>query len=303
MINFHCYNFEHHKYNEGLLDSFIDATYILTLVGSNRINNINKQLEYLIPTKNIFIVYNKGYKKCEKVLHKQISVYDIIDANANAFEHSLQNNFNNILILEDDFIFSERLKDKNIINDIKTFFYNNQNKVFFYTLGVYPLLFYPNINLYNNTYRGIFCVLAHANIYNKKSRIEILKNVNNNIKNINVHWDVYLTMNYINYFYKHPLIYQTFPETENKKYWLSENKYFFFENLLNYIQDKRIKYLKLDIQPEPGFDIMNNFYFILNYFIWLFIIIIIIYFIYRILNKNNKFLINNKLKIKKINPK
>ena len=60
-----------------------------------------------------FIVYNKGYKNCKKILPKQMPLYDIIDANENAFEHSLQNNFNNILILEDDFIFSERLKDKN----------------------------------------------------------------------------------------------------------------------------------------------------------------------------------------------
>jgi len=286
MVNSHCYKFEHIKYEEGILDNFIDATYILTVTDSDRINNINKQLQYLIPTKDVFIVYNKGYKKCNKILSKQIPLYDIIDSNTNAFEHSLQ--FNNILILEDDFVFSERLKDKNIMNEIKIFFNNNQNKVFYYNLGSSPVLFYPNINLFNNTYSGIYCPLAHANIYNKKSRIEILKNINN----INVHWDVYLTMNYNNYFYKYPLIYQTFPETENKKYWLSDNKYSFFENFLNYIQDRRIKYLKLDIQPQPGFDIMNYFYFILNYTILTFINIIILYLMYWIFIRN----INKKFK-------
>ena len=284
MVNYHCYNFEHRKYNKGILDSFIDATYILTIIGSSRINNINKQLEYLIPTKNVFIVHNKGYKNCKKILPKQIPLYDIIDANVNTFEHSLQNNFNNILILEDDFIFSEKLKNNNIINEIKKFFNTNQNQVFYYNLGSSPVLFYPNINLFNNTYRGIFCVLAHSNIYNKKCRIEILKNINN----INSHWDVYLTMNYNNYFYKYPLIYQTFSETENKKYWLSENKYSFFESFLSHIQDQRIKYLKLDIQPQPGFDIMNSLYFILNYYIWIFIIVMMLYVVYWILiNKND----------------
>lgn len=275
MTNNHCYKFKHYKYKEGILDSFIDATYILTLIGSDRINNINRQLEYLVPTKNVFIVLNKGYKKCNKVLHKQLSIYDIIDANANTFEHSFKNNFNNILILEDDFIFSEKLKDKNIINDIETFFHNNQNKVFYYNLGSFPLLFYPNINLFNNTYHSIFSLLGHANIYNKKSRIEIFKNINN----INLHWDLYLTLNYNNYFYKYPLIYQTFPETENKQHWLSENKYSFFENSLKYIDDLRIKYLKLDKQPQPGFNIMYIIFFIINYAIWILLIILLIYFI------------------------
>jgi len=292
MVNNHCYTFEHRKYKEGVLDSFVDATYILTIIGSTRINNINKQLEYLKPTKNVFIVLNKGFKKCDKILSKQIPLYDIIDANTNAFEHSLQNNFNNILILEDDFIFSQKLYNKNIINDIKTFFYNNNNKIFYYNLGAFPLFFYPNINLYNNNYKGIISILAHANLYNKKSRIEILKNINN----IYLHWDVYLTLNYNNYFYKYPLIYQTFPETENKQHWLSENNYSFFENFLKYIDDKRIKYLKLDKQPQPGFNIMYIIFFIINYIFWIFIIILIIYFIYSIfsnknIKKNKKYLL------------
>jgi hypothetical protein len=281
MINKHCYKFKHIKYNEGILDSFIDATYILTLVGSERINSINKQLEYLIPTKNIFIIYNKGYKKCNKVLYKQNSINDIIDANINTFKHSLENNFNNILILEDDFIFSEKLKDKNIINEIEVFFNNNQNKIFYYSLGTYPAIFYPNINIFNNTYKGIFCTLSQANLYNKKTIIEILKNINN----MNIHWDIYLSSNYNNYFYKYPLIYQTFPETENKKLWYSSN-------FIKYIDDQRIKYLKLDKQPQPGFNIMYNFFFTLNYIFWILIFIILFYIIYFIyhnfINKKNK---------------
>jgi sulfur transfer complex TusBCD TusB component (DsrH family) len=291
MVNSNCYNFEQYKYKKGIFDSFIDATYILTLVGSDRIENINKQLEYVIPTKNVFIVLNKGYKKCDKVLYKQNSVYDIVDANKNALEHSLKNNFNNILILEDDFIFSEKLKDKNIINDIKLFINNNKNKVFYYNLGTYPILFYPNINLFNNIYRGIYCPLAHANIYNKNCVNEIFKN----IKNIKLSWDEYLVENYINYFYKYPLIYQIFPETENKKLWFSKKlKNSFFK----YIDDLRIKILNLDKEPQPGFNIMYTFFFILNYSIWVLIIIIFIYIIYFILY----YFVNNKIEENNITP-
>jgi hypothetical protein len=44
----------------------VDATYIPTLVNSDRQNNINEQLKTCIPTKKIFIVNNKGYKNVIK---------------------------------------------------------------------------------------------------------------------------------------------------------------------------------------------------------------------------------------------
>ena len=289
MVNNNCYKFKHIKYEKGIFDSFIDATYILTLVGSDRIKNINKQLKYLIPTKNVFMVYNKGYKKCDKILYKQNSVYDIIDSNTNIFEHSLKKEFNNILILEDDFIFSEKLKNNNIINEIKKFFYSNENKAFYYNLGPIPKFFYPNINLFNNTYRGIYCILAHANIYNKKCINEIFENINN--KNIELSWDEYLIKNYNNYFYKYPLIYQTFPETENKQIWYSEG---YINSFLRLINDLRIKLLNLDKCPQPGFNILYIAYFISNYSILALLIIFLIYIIYFFLNYFiNKVEINN----------
>jgi hypothetical protein len=277
MVNNHCYKFKHIKYKKGIFDTFIDATYILTLVGSDRIKNINKQLKYLIPTKNVFMVYNKGYKKCDKILYKQNSVYDIIDANTNVLEHSLKKEFNNILILEDDFIFSEKLKDKNIINEIKNFFDTNENKAFYYNLCPLPRLFYPNINLFNSTYRGIYCPLAHANIYNKKCINELLENINN--KNMELSWDEYLIKNYINYFYKYPLIYQTFPETENRQIWYSEENR---NSLSRFLNDLRIRLLNLDKYPQPGFNILYIVYFISNYTIWILGIIFLIYTIYTI---------------------
>ena len=38
--------------------------------------------------------------------------YDIIDANIYIFNHAKQNNYSNILVLEDDFIFSSEITNK-----------------------------------------------------------------------------------------------------------------------------------------------------------------------------------------------
>ncbi len=130
MQNSHCYTFEKREYNNGFLDSFVDATYILTMENSKRKDNYENQLKEFIPTKTIYIVHNKGYKKCNKILPKEIPPCDLIDANLNAMNHTLKNNYNNILILEDDFIFNKKIKDPNIINEIKYFFNKKKMKSF-----------------------------------------------------------------------------------------------------------------------------------------------------------------------------
>ena len=79
MINIHCFKFDLIQNKKGIFDTFVDATYILTLVGSNKQNNINEQLK-------IFIVNNKGYKNCDKILYQQIPPYDLTDAYFNIFK-------------------------------------------------------------------------------------------------------------------------------------------------------------------------------------------------------------------------
>jgi hypothetical protein len=118
MENSHCFRFNLRQYDKGIFDNFVDATYIITLENSKRIKNIEEQLSKYIPTKNIYIVYNKGYKKCNKVLLVQNRAHDITNTNFTIMNHSVKNNFNNILILEDDFVFSDMIKNEKIINDI-----------------------------------------------------------------------------------------------------------------------------------------------------------------------------------------
>jgi hypothetical protein len=290
MQNSNCYIFEKRQYNNGFLDSFVDATYILTMEDSNRKDNYEIQLKEFIPTKIVYIVYNKGYKKCNKELFKQTSNYDIIDANLNIMNHSLKNNYNNILILEDDFIFNKDIKDNKIINEIKYLFYNNINDTFYFNLGPFPILFYPSLN--TNIYRGIHNPASQSIIYNKNIIFKIT-----NDKNINnyYHIDQYLTKNYKNYFYKIPLSYQTIPETENKKYWAGNNAQsiydIYFIKMINYF----IYLLEINSNPKLGWNRLYNILFFINYLLFIIIILFIVFIIYYIIY----FYKIKKIKIKK----
>jgi len=291
MINNHCYDFKLIQNNKGILDNFVDATYILTLVGSERQKNIYEQLELYTPTKKIFIVNNKGYKKCNKTLIKNIPPYDLTDAYFNTINHSLKNNYNNILILEDDFIFSQKIKDSIIINEIDTFFSRNTEKIFYYNLGPIPILFYPNINIFNNTFRGIHCTSSHAIIYTKKIQIDIINRKNKNI----IHWDTFLMKTYLNYFYKYPLCYQLFPITENQKYWYSINQGSIFHTICNNTIVNINKILELNKKSQPGFNIVYNISFFFNYLILFILLIILLILILNIFKLNKKNIVNKKI--------
>jgi len=286
IMNNKCYKFELRNYNKGFLDDFVNCTYILHLENNGRMKNIEQQLSRNIPTKKIYIVYNKGYKNCTKKLIDYNSKIDLVDANLIIMKHSIDNNFNNILILEDDFIFDyDRINDikKNIVNDIKLFFNKNKNEKFYYNLGPSPLIINPNINIFNKNYKCNICFATHANIYTKNIRIDILNKINNRY-NISIHWDVFLTRNYKNYFHKYSICYQTFPITENQKIW-SEG---IFSKFFFYITTKCIKLLNYDEKPQPAHDIVINFVFILNYIIYFLIIIIIFYLVFLIFFKYKK---------------
>lgn len=106
----HCYTFKKIKYNKGLLDNAVDATYIIHLEGNGRYDDIMNQLESYHPTKEVYIIFNKGYKKCKKDKHITLPAYDLIDAFLQAFKHAKNQNYNNILILEDDLCLMKKLR-------------------------------------------------------------------------------------------------------------------------------------------------------------------------------------------------
>ena len=260
-----CYQFSEIKSNYGLLDNSIDATYIIHLENDHlRLLNIKNQLEMYIPTKIIYILYNKGYKKCKKNKIKNPSE-DLIDSYLQIFKHAKDRNYNNILILEDDFIFNESIYKKKVNNKINLFI-NNLDNIFIYYLGCVP---YIQIPVDFNHNKIILAGTTHACIYSKKIRDIILK-IN---KSIIIDWDIFLnTQNFINrYTYWKPLCYQLFPETENSK---NEKQIPIITNFKNSIK----KYLNMDKQTEPGYTL---FYITSNLLLYIIIILImmILYFI------------------------
>lgn len=104
-INDECYNFKEINYNNGILDEIIDCTYVVHLEGRPlRLERINYQLNKYNLSKKVFILFCKGFKKCKNNNNIKVIAHDLIESNFYIFEHAKKNNYNNILILEDDFI-------------------------------------------------------------------------------------------------------------------------------------------------------------------------------------------------------
>ena len=142
----------------------------------------------------------------------------------------------NILILENDFFYSEFLLNstnkEEIVREINEFFNDSSNseKPFAYNLGTNIDLYYLNFfSKHNNTYKLLSGSGSQAVIYNKKIQFSIInENKNKNIitqyiTDIDKNIDIYTNFNFDVYFYKTPLIIQKWGDTENSNYW-SENK-------------------------------------------------------------------------------
>ena len=234
-----CYRFEKIEFDghSALLD--IDATYIIHLENNGRLDSVKAQLNKFRPTKDVFILHNKGYKNCKKEEYIDKPPLDLIDAFWHIFKDAQQKNYNNILILEDDFMFSERIKDKTVQQNIMDFINNTNYDV--YSLGLLPFL----QSAYNKTTN--ICLLGggmHSVIYSRSCIDKVLQDDKRSIKD----WDLYIATKFTKYVYDEPLCYQLFPETENQKYW---------ENDIGVRTQKyAINKLKLDTHAEPGYSIM-----------------------------------------------
>jgi hypothetical protein len=207
-----CYNFKKLEYKKATFADSVDATYILHLEGNGRLPDILDQLNKYQPTKIVYIVFNKGYKKCKKNLLVQSTTYDLVDAFLQIFKDATNKKYNNILILEDDFMFDKKIKNKEVINDINNFIKLKVNEEFIYLLGTLPFLQIPYST---NHFKLLASLGTHACIYSKKAIDTILKKSDEKIYD----WDAFTNSNFTRYLYKEPLCYQLFPETDNFKNW------------------------------------------------------------------------------------
>jgi hypothetical protein len=278
-----CYTFKKMKYNTGLLHDAVDATYIIHLEGNGRYDDIMNQLKTYHPTKEVYILFNKGYKKCQKDEHIKLPAHDLVDAFLHVFKHAKNQNYNNILILEDDFIFSEKIKKTSTQQDICTFLNEHKNEDYQYFLGSLPLLQLP-CTLDCKHYINICSLGTHAVIYTKKNR-ERLLNVNQ--KDI-TDWDWYSFTHSRRYIYNQPVCYQLFTDTDNSKNWHKDNYIF---HIIALLTKKGFNFIKLDTQIEPGYTI---FYIISKVFAFT-LLILILFIVYNIINR---VIVKNRLKQK-----
>jgi hypothetical protein len=266
--NTHCYTFEELNYTKGLLDLSVDATYIIHLKNNGRLVDIQNQLSSVQPTSIVYIVHNQGFKKCNKKLIEQISYQDLSDAFLQCFKHADEQGYGNILILEDDFIFSEEIKNGEHLDRVNSFLLEKKSEEFIYYLGCIPILISP-CQFDFQQYYSFKSLCTHAIVYSQKSRTVKL---DLNYK----HWDVIIDKCIQSkYLYYKPLCYQTFPETENKSNWAEKDNAIIFT-----VKDWIIQGLNLDKEPEPGYAIiytLSKFLAIILFYI-LYVIIKFLYF-------------------------
>ena len=167
--NEHCYQFKYMKNTDGIFHKTIDATYVVHLEGNGRYDSVMKQLNEYHLTNDVYILHNKGYKKCDKTNNIVYPADDLIDAFFQIFKHANEKKYENVLILEDDFIFTNDVKNATHINNINNFLIKRTDESFMYYIGCIPYLALPIIDG-NNTYFPLLSCGMHSVVYSKKYR-------------------------------------------------------------------------------------------------------------------------------------
>lgn len=268
-----CYIFEQiYLPQSSKITNHVDAAYIIHLKGNNaRLQNIHKQLESFYICKTVYILHNEGMK-CDKGIPNITPPLDLIDCYYTCFKDASEKNYENILILEDDFILADSIKtptstDKHM-NTIMQYMKKYEQKPVSYRLGCLPLLLLPSSVDFQH-YVGIMAG-THAVVYNKQFRIHLLKHTpQTTIKD----WDVHCNFEADSFTYHTPLCYQLFPQTENSKYWGVGYHPFF--NFLSSLAIILLSWVGLDKHYEPGFTV----FYLFSKSIIALIIIVILFFI------------------------
>lgn len=201
-----CYYYEEvHSCNDPVFKN-VDICVILVMENSKRFKQ-----NYFLNTlcSKTVIQYNKGYKNCYKYHDINNTVRDINHAYWSVFKYCEK--YENILILEED---AEPIYyDKHHYHTIDIYIKENYDKLI--NLGVGCSLKKIDDNFFRCVSK--FKFFAQANIYSKYIR-EILKR-NIEKENFTGHFDEKYFENIDVITYKHPLIGQLFPITENQKNW------------------------------------------------------------------------------------
>jgi len=262
-----CYRFEQENFEAGFLDDGVSATYIIHLEGNGRLDHVRVQLSQYHPTKIVYILFNKGYKKCSKNLREKVPPVDLVDAYKTVMEHADQHNYGNILVLEDDFIFDQKIVEPVHVDRITAFLKERGDTSMSYSLGCLPIFQIPTS--YYHRYSLLKCG-THAVIYTKKFRKQAIRDIERaDSFPLKEDWDIYTNSKFNQYMYYIPLCYQLFTDTENQRHWIylpgiTELALFYF------------KFFRMDTAPQLGFSILYYF----SLFIFFIILCLLLFAVY-----------------------
>ncbi len=258
-----CYEFRKLNTGAGIFENVVDACVVITCCESNnyhREHSVYEKLKKHNIHSNTYILYNKGFKTCNKEPNVKHSAQDITHAVYTIFNKFIESD--RLLVLEDDFEINEKYFSNKHINNIKKFI----DKKYFdiYSLGSFSLFFNP-LSMHHRCYD---MYVAQANIYSKMYIKKFIDYFKNETTDFAVdYWYNSNPDNFLNYRYFLPLVCQKFPKTENMSNWdLSESE--------DFILSKYISILNFDNQIEPGFTII---YYVPLFFYILIILSIIIW--------------------------
>lgn len=272
-MSMNCYRFEKRHYQDGFFNESIDATYIIHLEQNGRLQHINEQLNTYHPTNVVYILFNKGYKNCEKENIDQ-PAKDLTDSFITIFNDAKEKQYHNILVLEDDFFFSSKVKEITHINNINYFLNKHKTRDIQYLIGTIPWIRIPY--LYDSNHSILLASTGmHSVVYTQSNRDKILAEPT--YKLMNTDWDVYSSIHNHCYGYHIPLCYQLFPETENKKKWGIHNVFF---RTISLIMVNIFDFVGLDKSAEPGYSYFYTFSLSFFYII----LVILLFYIGRFMN-------------------
>ena len=211
-MNDYCYTYEVLKSGRPMFP-MIDCVYVIIMNNSKYEGRVRDQLAKYPLGQRILLQKNAGFKRCSKSIARQDTIADLVDSNYTFLTNAIQNNYRRILVLEEDFIISPKLGDKDVMRDIQSFLTVHDPEA----LLMGSVLWRTGAMLEN--FKEVQLKLGtHAIIYN---HVGIQKLYDLITKKMNMVIDVdILTNHYLKmYCYKLPLIIQVYGGTENQKNW------------------------------------------------------------------------------------
>lgn len=267
------YKIENIKLPNTIFDNVCDCTYVILCCGENpkRLPSVIEQIQVLRPTKNIKLIFNKGYKNCP--LSCSVN-NDLLNIQTYVFKDAISNGYDRILYLEDDFELKSYIPEKSV-HSITNFIKQNDPNV--YSLGCMSIPTLPT--LLNTHQKSLFNMhgLTHALFYNSDFMIKYINYFNTytgDISKVGIDVCLHYIPNISVYRYYKPLVFQKLPSTENQREgWKNQSG-----EITTWLGVHVIMLLSLDKQLEPGYTVI----YVIPYLVYLILFILVVYILKRI---------------------